>query len=93
MKNDIQEHYDSLQIKKALQELHITEISELKKYNCLTLTNKLSRGYNKVMIIRKLNALGYLPSAENTIPIYDIPVSRQTKNIFLRNGIVYLYAS
>ncbi len=93
MKNDIQEHYDSLQIKKALQELHITEISELKKYNCLTLANKLSRGYNKVMIIRKLNALGYLPSAENIIPIYDISVSRQTKNIFLRNGIVYLYAS
>ena len=29
MKNDIQEHYVSIQFKKALQELHITEISEL----------------------------------------------------------------
>ncbi len=32
MKKDIQEHYDSLQIKKALQELHITKISELKEF-------------------------------------------------------------
>ena len=90
MKNDIQEHYDSIHIKKALQELHITKISELKEYDCLTLANKLPRGYNKVMIIGKLNALGYLPSAENAISIYDIPISRMMKNIFLRNGIVYL---
>lgn len=27
MKNDIQELYDSIQIKKAMQELHITKIS------------------------------------------------------------------
>ena len=42
------------------------------------------------MIIRKLNDLGYLPSAENAISIYDIPMSRKMRNIFLRNGIVYL---
>lgn len=90
MKNDIQEHYDSIQIKKALQELHITKISELKEYDCLTLANKLPRGYNKVMIIGKLNVLGYLPSAENAISIYDVPMSRKMQNIFLRNGIVYL---
>jgi len=90
MKPDIQEHYDSIHIKKALQELHITKISELKEYDCLTLANKLPRGYDKVMIIGKLNALGYLPSAENAISIYDIPISRKMRNIFLRNGIVYL---
>ena len=28
MKNDIQEHYDSIQIKKAMQDLHITKASE-----------------------------------------------------------------
>ncbi|TGX97863.1 hypothetical protein E5357_11040 [Hominisplanchenecus murintestinalis] len=32
MKTDIQEHYDSIQFKKALQELHITNASELKEY-------------------------------------------------------------
>lgn len=90
MKTDIQELYDSLHIKKALQELHITKISELKEYDCLTLANKLPKHCNKVMIIGKLNALGYLPSAENAISIYDIPISRKMKNIFLRNGIVYL---
>ncbi len=90
MKNDTQEHYDSIQIQKALQELHITEISELKEYNCLTLANKLPRGYDKVMIIGKLNALGYLSSAENAISIYDVPISRKIQNILLRNGIVYL---
>ena len=90
MKNDIQEHYDSIQIKKAMQDLHITKASELKEYNCVTLANKLRTGYNKLMIIRKLNDLGYLPSAENAISIYDIPMSRKMRNIFLRNGIVYL---
>lgn len=90
MKTDIQEHYDSIQFKKALQELHITSVSELKEYNCVTLANKLPTGYNKLMIIRKLYDLGYLPSAENTISIYDIPMSRKMQNFFLRNGIVYL---
>lgn len=90
MKNDIQELYDSIQIKKAMQDLHITKVSELKEYNCVTLANKLRTGYNKLMIIRKLNDLGYLPSAENAISIYDIPMSRKMRNIFLRNGIVYL---
>ena len=90
MKNDIQEHYDSIQIKKAMQDFHITKASELKEYNCVTLANKLRTGYNKLMIIRKLNDLGYLPSAENAISIYDIPMSRKMRNIFLRNGIVYL---
>ena len=90
MKNDIQEHYDSIQFKKALQELHITNVSELKEYNCVTLANKLRTGYNKLMIIRKLNDLGYLPSAENAISIHDISMSRKMRNIFLRNGIVYL---
>ena len=52
MKNDIQEHYDSIQIKKAMQDLHITKASELKEYNCVTLANKLRTGYNKLMIIR-----------------------------------------
>ena len=84
MKNDIQEHYDSIQIKKAMQDLHITKASELKEYNCVTLANKLRTGYNKLMIIRKLNDLGYLPSAENAISIYDIPMSRKMRNIFLR---------
>ncbi len=90
MKNDIQELYDSIQIKKAMQDLHITKVSELKEYNCVTLANKLRTGYNKLMIIRKLNDLGYLPSAENAISIHDIPMSRKMRNIFLRNGIVYL---
>ena len=90
MKNDIQELYDSIQIKKAMQDLHITNVSELKEYNCVTLANKLRTGYNKLMIIRKLNDLGYLPSAENAISIHDIPMSRKMRNIFLRNGIVYL---
>lgn len=86
MKTDIQEHYDSIQFKKALQELHITNVSELKEYNCVTLANKLRTGYNKLMIIRKLNHLGYLSSAENAISIHDIPMSRKIRNIFLRNG-------
>lgn len=90
MKNDIQEHYDSIQIKKAMQDLHITKVSELKEYNCVTLANKLRTGYNKLMIIRKLHDLGYLPSTENVISIHDIPMSRKMRNIFLRNGIVYL---
>lgn len=82
MKTDIQEHYDSIQFKKALQELHITNVSELKEYNCVTLANKLRTGYNKLMIIRKLNDLGYLPSAESAISIHDIPMSRKMRNIF-----------
>ncbi len=90
MKNDIQEHYDSIQIKKAMQDLHITKVSELKEYNCVTLANKLRTGYNKLMIIGKLQDLGYLPSTENVISIHDIPMSRKMRNIFLRNGIVYL---
>ena len=89
MKTDIQEHYDSIQLKKALQELHITNVSELKEYNCVSLANKLRTGYNKLMIIRKLNDLGYLPSDENAISIHDIPMSRKMRNIFFRNGIVY----
>ncbi len=79
MKNDIQELYDSIQIKKAMQELNITNVSELKEYNCVTLANKLRTGYNKLMIIRKLNDLGYLSSAENTISIYDIPMLLSVK--------------
>ena len=90
MKNDLQEHYDSLHIKKTLQKLHITKLSELKEYDCLTLANKLPRSSDKTMIIGKLNALGYLPSAENAISIYDIPISRKMQNIFVINGIVYL---
>ena len=90
MTNDLQEHYDSIQFKKALQELHITKLSELKEYNCVSLANKLQTGYNKLMIIRKLNDLGYLPSDENAISIHDIPMSRKMRNILLRNGIVYL---
>ena len=90
MKNDIQELYDSIQIKKAMQDLHITNVSELKEYNCVTLANKLRTGYNKLMIIRKLNDLGYLSSTENVISIHDIPMSRKMRKNFLRNGIVYL---
>ena len=90
MTNDLQEHYDSIQFKKALQELHITNVSELKEHNCVSLANKLQTGYNKLMIIRKLNDLGYLPSDENAISIHDIPMSRKMRNILLRNGIVYL---
>ena len=90
MTNDLQEHYDSIQFKKALQELHITNVSELKEYNCVSLANKLQTGYNKLMIIRKLNDLGYLPSDENAISIHEIPMSRKMRNILLRNGIVYL---
>ena len=90
MTNDLQEHYDSIQFKKALQELHITKLSELKEYNCVSLANKLQTGYNKLMIIMKLNDLGYLPSDENAISIHDIPMSRKMRNILLRNGIVYL---
>ena len=90
MTNDLQEHYDSIQFKKALQELHITNVSELKEYNCVSLANKLQTGYDKLMIIRKLNDLGYLPSDENAISIHDIPMSRKMRNILLRNGIVYL---
>ena len=90
MKNDLQEHYDSIQFKKALQELHITNVSELKEYNSVSLANKLRTGYDKLMIIRKLNDLGYLPSDENAISIHDIPMSRKMRNILLRNGIVYL---
>ena len=90
MTNDLQEHYDSIQFKKALQELHITKLSELKEYNCVSLANKLRTGYDKLMIIRKLNDLGYLPSDENAISIHDIPMSRKMRNILLRNGIVYL---
>ena len=90
MTNDLQEHYDSIQFKKALQELHITNVSELKEYNCVSLVNKLRAGYDKLMIIRKLNDLGYLPSDENAISIHDIPMSRKMRNILLRNGIVYL---
>ena len=90
MTNDLQEHYDSIQFKKALQELHITNVSELKEYNCVSLANKLQTGYNKLMIIRKLNDLGYLSSDENAISIHDIPMSRKMRNILLRNGIVYL---
>ena len=90
MKNDVQEHYDSIQFKKALQELHIANVSELKEYNCVTLANKLRTGYNKLMIIRKLNDLGYLSSTENVISIHDIPMSRKMRKNFLRNGIVYL---
>ena len=82
MTNDLQEHYDSIQFKKALQELHITNVSELKEYNCVSLANKLRTGYDKLMIIRKLNVLGYLPSAKNAISIYDIPISMKIKNIF-----------
>ena len=90
MTNDLQEHYDSIQFKKALQELHITNVSELKEYNCVSLANKLQTGYDKLMIIRKLNDLGYLSSDENAISIHDIPMSRKMRNILLRNGIVYL---
>ena len=90
MTNDLQEHYDSIQFKKALQELHITNVSELKEYNSVSLANKLRTGYDKLMIIRKLNDLGYLPSDENAISIHDIPMSRKMRNILLRNGIVYL---
>ena len=84
MKNDIQELYDSIQIKKAMQDLHITKVSELKEYNCVTLANKLRTGYNKLMIIRKLNDLGYLPSAENAISIHDIPMSRKIAEYFFK---------
>ena len=90
MKNDILELHYSLYIKKTLQKIHITKVSDLKEYDCLTLAKALPQDCNKALIIKKLNDLGYLPSAENAISIYDIPMSRKMRNIFLRNGIVYL---
>ena len=90
MKNDILELHYSLYIKKTLQKIHITKVSDLEEYDCLTLAKALPQDCNKALIIKKLNDLGYLPSAENAISIHDIPMSRKMRNIFLRNGIVYL---
>lgn len=90
MKNDILELQYSLYIKKTLQKIHITKVSDLKEYDCLTLAKALPQDCNKALIIKKLNDLGYLPSAENAISIYDIPMSRKMRNIFSRNGIVCL---
>lgn len=90
MKNDLLELHYSQYIKKTLQKIHITKVSDLKEYDCLTLAKALPQDCNKALILKKLNDLGYLPSAENAISIYDIPMSRKMRNIFLRNGIVYL---
>lgn len=90
MKNDLLEFHYSQYIKKTLQKIHITKVSDLKEYDCLTLAKALPQDCNKALILKKLNDLGYLPSAENAISIYDIPMSRKMRNIFLRNGIVYL---
>ena len=90
MKNDLLELHYSQYIKKILQKIHITKVSDLKEYDCLTLAKALPQDCNKALILKKLNDLGYLPSAENAISIYDIPMSRKMRNIFLRNGIVYL---
>lgn len=90
MKNDLLELHYSQYIKKTLQKIHITKVSDLKEYDCLTLAKALPQDCNKALILKKLNDLGYLPSAENSISIYDIPMSRKMRNIFLRNGIVYL---
>ena len=83
MKNDILELHYSLYIKKTLQKIHITKVSDLKEYDCLTLAKALPEYCDKVMIIKKLNDLGYLSSAENAISIHDIPMSRKMRNIFL----------
>lgn len=90
MKNNNLELHYSLYIKKTLQKIHITKVSDLKEYDCLTLAKALPEYCDKAIIIKKLNDLGYLSSAENAISIYDIPMSRKMRNIFLRNGIVYL---
>ena len=65
MKNDILELHYSLYIKKTLQKIHITKVSDLEEYDCLTLAKALPQDCNKALIIKKLNDLGYLPSAFN----------------------------
>ena len=90
MKNDIQELYDSIQIKKAMQDLHITKVSDLEELNYLTFANRCPKNYNVLAIADELNALGYLYPPENEISVNDISMSKRLQNVLIRNNILYL---
>lgn len=52
MKNVILELHNSLYIKKTLQKIHFTKVSDLKEYDCLTLTKTLPKHCDMAMIIK-----------------------------------------
>ncbi len=88
-------YIDDLEIsyytKNILHELGFTMVSDLAGHNYISLIQKfpLKRHYVSA-IIQELNSIGYLLPPENTVTIYDVPMSQRLFHILERNYILYL---
>ena len=80
--------------KNTLHELGFTMVSDLNKQDYISLIQKFPLKRHCVYsIIRELNAAGYLLPPDNTVSIYDVPMSQRLLHILERNYILYLFAA
>lgn len=88
-------HINDLKIsdhtKNILHELGFTMISDLGGYDYISLIQKFPFQRHCVYsIIQELNNAGYLLPPDNTVSIYDIPMSKRLFHILERNYFLYL---
>ena len=77
--------------KNILHELGFTEVSDLEGHDYISLTQKFPfKRHYIASIIQELNAAGYLLPPENSVIIYDVPMSQRLLHILERNYIFYL---
>lgn len=77
--------------KNILHELGFTKVSDLECHNYISLTQKFPfKRHYIASIIQEVNAAGYLLPPENSITIYDVPMSQRLLHILERNYIFYL---
>lgn len=77
--------------KNILHELGFTEVSDLEGHDYISLTQKFPfKRHYIASIIQELNASGYLLPPENSVTIYDVPMSQRLLHILERNYIFYL---
>lgn len=88
-------HIDDLKLsyhtKNTLHELGFTMVSDLEGHDYISLIQKFPTQRHRVFsIIQELNDAGYLLPPDNTVSIYDVPMSKRLLHIFERNHILYL---
>lgn len=77
--------------KNILHELGFTEVSDLEGLDYISLTQKFPfKRHYIAFIIQELNTAGYLLPPENSVTIYDVPMSQRLLHILERNYIFYL---
>lgn len=77
--------------KNILHELGFTKVSDFEGHDYISLTQKFPFKLHYIAsIIQEVNAAGYLLPPENSLTIYDVPMSQRLLHILERNYIFYL---